>query len=223
MAKNRSPYAWSTIKPTDPVVPDEPDPGTPDKPGVPGTPDPDAPGAPTPDERNGLSNQAPFPADAAGHHLPRTSRSSVATIRGCNTGSSLSCEAPLSSRPGAARPNSCSAACALRFIYLTINILCQTPRQLLRDSLDNRIIVGQERRKTEVVIGAAFFIMPSCGYNCINCGRCKGKPPKPIFVPVCIYCGNTNPLGSEVCSRCGKSLKLIPGTTNTANKSGYST
>lgn len=67
-------------KPTAPVVPDEPDPGTSNNPDAPGTPDPDAPGAPTSDERNGLSNQAPFPADAAGHHLSRTSDMAVTTI-----------------------------------------------------------------------------------------------------------------------------------------------
>ncbi|MGI6033800.1 MAG: hypothetical protein ACOX69_10320 [Coriobacteriales bacterium] len=65
--------------------------------------------------------------------------------------------------------------------------------------------------------------MPTCGYACINCGRCKGRAPKPIYVPVCIYCGHTNPFGSKTCEACGKSLKLIPGTTNTANKDGFAT
>lgn len=63
--------------------------------------------------------------------------------------------------------------------------------------------------------------MPSCGYNCINCGRCKGKPPKPIFVPVCLRCGHTNPLGSEICESCGFSLKLVPGVTNFANNPDF--
>ena len=65
--------------------------------------------------------------------------------------------------------------------------------------------------------------MPSCGYNCINCGRCKGRPPKPILVPVCIHCGHSNPLGMLACEVCGSSLELVPGVTNTANKPGYDT
>lgn len=58
--------------------------------------------------------------------------------------------------------------------------------------------------------------MPSCGYACINCGRCKGRLPKPILVPLCPACGHDNPFGSETCEACGGSLELRPGITNLA-------
>lgn len=56
--------------------------------------------------------------------------------------------------------------------------------------------------------------MPTCGYACINCGRCKGRMPKPILVPLCPFCGYDNPFGSETCEKCGGSLELQPGVTN---------
>lgn len=71
---------------------------------------------------------------------------------------------------------------------------------------------GEERR----------FFMGRCHY-CINCGLCRGEKPKAILVPVCIRCGHKNSLGSETCEACGESLRLQPGVTNTANRSGFST
>lgn len=60
--------------------------------------------------------------------------------------------------------------------------------------------------------------MSKCGYACMNCGSCRGVLPKPIFVPRCIECGYDNPFGSEVCEKCGASLMLKPGVTNTVGK-----
>ena len=57
--------------------------------------------------------------------------------------------------------------------------------------------------------------MPTCGYACVNCGRCKGRLPKPILVTRCVACAHENPRGSEVCEACGASLLLRPGITNT--------
>ena len=42
--------------------------------------------------------------------------------------------------------------------------------------------------------------------------------PKPILVPLCIECGHDNPFGSETCEKCGASLELRPGITNTVGK-----
>lgn len=64
--------------------------------------------------------------------------------------------------------------------------------------------------------------MGRCHY-CVNCGLCRGEKPKPILVPVCIYCGHNNPFGSETCEACGESLELQPGVTNTAKRDGFST
>ena len=60
--------------------------------------------------------------------------------------------------------------------------------------------------------------MSKCGYACMNCGKCRGILPKPIFVPKCIACGHENPFGSERCEACGASLELKPGITNTVGK-----
>ena len=60
--------------------------------------------------------------------------------------------------------------------------------------------------------------MPTWGYACINCGRCKGRLPKPILVPRCVACEHENPFGSEVCEACGASLELRTGVTNTAGR-----
>lgn len=57
--------------------------------------------------------------------------------------------------------------------------------------------------------------MGICHY-CFNCGRCRGELPKPIVVPVCLACGYRNERGVSVCSKCGESLELKPGITNTA-------
>ena len=60
--------------------------------------------------------------------------------------------------------------------------------------------------------------MSKCGYACINCGKCRGVLPKPILVPKCLECGHDNELGSETCEKCGASLVLRPGITNTVGK-----
>lgn len=57
--------------------------------------------------------------------------------------------------------------------------------------------------------------MGICHY-CFNCGRCRGEKPKPIVFPVCLGCGFGNPAGVTVCQKCGRSLILEPGVTNTA-------
>jgi hypothetical protein len=53
----------------------------------------------------------------------------------------------------------------------------------------------------------------ACHY-CINCGRCRGELPQPIFVRRCLVCGWQNQSGQESCAACGASLKLIPGVSN---------
>lgn len=60
--------------------------------------------------------------------------------------------------------------------------------------------------------------MSKCGYACINCGKCRGVLPKPILVPKCLECGYDNELGSATCEKCGASLELRPGITNTVGK-----
>lgn len=60
--------------------------------------------------------------------------------------------------------------------------------------------------------------MSKCGYACMNCGKCRGILPKPIYVPKCITCGYDNPFGSVECENCGASLELKPGITNTIGK-----
>lgn len=58
--------------------------------------------------------------------------------------------------------------------------------------------------------------MSRCGYACINCGSCRGEIPRPIYVTMCVYCGFKNSEGSLRCERCGASLRLQSGVTNTS-------
>lgn len=58
--------------------------------------------------------------------------------------------------------------------------------------------------------------MSRCGYACVGCGVCTGETKPPILVPLCIHCGHENPFGSTECERCGASLVLQTGVTNTA-------
>ena len=56
-----------------------------------------------------------------------------------------------------------------------------------------------------------------CHY-CFNCGRCRGEKPKPITLSICMSCGFDNEPDAEVCEKCGASLVLEPGVTNTVGK-----
>ena len=58
--------------------------------------------------------------------------------------------------------------------------------------------------------------MAKCGYVCVNCGQCKGKLRPPLLVSRCFSCGHDNPKGIEECERCGSSLYLQAGVSNTA-------
>lgn len=56
-----------------------------------------------------------------------------------------------------------------------------------------------------------------CHY-CFNCGRCRGEKPKAFIFAICMSCGFENEEGVTVCAKCGASLELQPGETNTAGK-----
>ena len=56
--------------------------------------------------------------------------------------------------------------------------------------------------------------MGKCHY-CFDCGQCRGETPKPFVFPICLACGFENERGVEECVRCGASLVLQPGVTNT--------
>lgn len=50
----------------------------------------------------------------------------------------------------------------------------------------------------------------SCGYACISCGRCRGKPRELKITTVCFRCGHDNPEGSLRCEKCGLELPRLP-------------
>ena len=56
--------------------------------------------------------------------------------------------------------------------------------------------------------------MGKCHY-CFDCGQCRGETPKSFVFPICLACGFENERGVEECTRCGASLVLQPGVTNT--------
>jgi hypothetical protein len=62
--------------------------------------------------------------------------------------------------------------------------------------------------------------MSKCGYACINCGLCRGEIKDPILVTKCLQCGFENERGSKICAKCGASLSLQAGITNTAGVRG---
>lgn len=51
--------------------------------------------------------------------------------------------------------------------------------------------------------------MGNCHY-CFDCGRCRGETPPAVYARRCFECRHVNPLGSEVCERCGASLFVDP-------------
>ncbi|GAA6488398.1 hypothetical protein K270103H11_09650 [Gordonibacter urolithinfaciens] len=56
----------------------------------------------------------------------------------------------------------------------------------------------------------------SCGYACVNCGKCKGKA-RPLMKPgECPVCHATNPLGSRRCTKCGSPLAPAAGAARGA-------
>ena len=51
--------------------------------------------------------------------------------------------------------------------------------------------------------------MGNCHY-CMNCGRCRGEMPPPVYVHRCPACGFRNESGAHACAKCGESLKMDP-------------
>lgn len=50
----------------------------------------------------------------------------------------------------------------------------------------------------------------SCGYACVSCGRCRGKPRKLNITTVCFRCGHKNPEGAVRCENYGLELPRPP-------------
>ena len=53
----------------------------------------------------------------------------------------------------------------------------------------------------------------SCGYACVGCGRCRGKPRELNITSTCFRCGHENPPEASACERCGLELPRLPGPT----------
>lgn len=54
----------------------------------------------------------------------------------------------------------------------------------------------------------------SCGYACIGCGRCRGKPRELNITSTCFRCGHTNPQGAVKCEQCGLEMSRLPGPSS---------
>jgi hypothetical protein len=52
----------------------------------------------------------------------------------------------------------------------------------------------------------------SCGYACINCGKCKGEVRKPLAPGYCPACKRQNDAAADVCEQCGMRIPIRPGT-----------
>ncbi|MBC2889415.1 zinc-ribbon domain-containing protein [Gordonibacter massiliensis (ex Traore et al. 2017)] len=51
----------------------------------------------------------------------------------------------------------------------------------------------------------------SCGYACVNCGKCKGES-RPLMKPgECPVCHEANPPERRTCSKCGSPLAPAAG------------
>lgn len=50
----------------------------------------------------------------------------------------------------------------------------------------------------------------SCGYACISCGKCRGKPRELSITTVCFRCGHKNGDGDRKCAKCGLELPRLP-------------
>ncbi len=50
----------------------------------------------------------------------------------------------------------------------------------------------------------------SCGYACVGCGRCRGKPRELNITTVCFRCGHDNPKEATHCERCGLEMPRLP-------------
>ena len=51
----------------------------------------------------------------------------------------------------------------------------------------------------------------SCGYACINCGKCKGEIRKPMAAGYCPFCKHLNDSYATICDRCGMRVPIRPG------------
>ncbi|GAA6488399.1 hypothetical protein CE91St32_09580 [Gordonibacter pamelaeae] len=56
----------------------------------------------------------------------------------------------------------------------------------------------------------------SCGYACIGCGRCRGKPRALNITAVCFRCGHENPPEATTCEQCNLELPRLPGPSQAA-------
>lgn len=50
----------------------------------------------------------------------------------------------------------------------------------------------------------------SCGYACVSCGRCRGKPRELKTDTICFRCGFENPPEASRCERCGLEIPRLP-------------
>ena len=51
----------------------------------------------------------------------------------------------------------------------------------------------------------------SCGYACVNCGKCKGQVRPLRCEGVCPACGTANSADALVCAVCGMPVPPRPG------------
>ncbi len=52
----------------------------------------------------------------------------------------------------------------------------------------------------------------SCGYACVGCGKCRGKPKELRITPACPRCGYLNEVSARVCAECGMEMPRAAGS-----------
>ena len=56
----------------------------------------------------------------------------------------------------------------------------------------------------------------SCGYACVNCGKCKGVARPLRCEGICPACGTVNDEGAATCAVCGMPIPPRPGRRRSA-------
>lgn len=60
----------------------------------------------------------------------------------------------------------------------------------------------------------------SCGYACVNCGKCKGVVRDVTPEGYCPACKFQNDTSSEFCTQCGMRLPQAPGAARSSASGG---